>query len=129
MPIRLIGPGIFEMGQVRLDKKDRTISFPAVLNLDHGPMEYFLVTPYGKKHESILRTGAQPFHIHVAMLLLGAGSTQTNHGAEASQPIANGPIKDPSNEAVPGDNISIEIVWKNGDDEIHRPAGELIYRY
>ncbi len=32
-------------------------------------MEYFLVTTYGKVHESILRTETMPYHIHLAMLL------------------------------------------------------------
>src|SRR5579862_6141521 len=55
-PLRMVGPGVFEVGKVRLDQRRRAITFPAVLNRAEGSMEYFLVTTYGKTHESILKT-------------------------------------------------------------------------
>ena len=39
-PVRNVAPGIFEIGKVRLDQRQRNITFPAVLNLSQGPMEY-----------------------------------------------------------------------------------------
>src|SRR5438876_190024 len=71
-PLKEIQPGIFHLADVKIDKRQRTVSFPAVMNLRQGAMEYFLVTSWGKVHESILRTDTEPFRIHVAMLLLGA---------------------------------------------------------
>ena len=82
MPIREVSPGIYQLGEVRIDKAQRTISFRARLNLDQGPMEYFLVTSWGKTHESILKTDTEPFRIHLAMLLIdttaGAAANATN---------------------------------------------------
>lgn len=70
--VKEITPGIYEVGPVRLDKKARTISFPATVNMKDGIVEYWLVNTGGKVHESVLKTDVQPYHIHVAMLLLGA---------------------------------------------------------
>src|SRR3954467_6550095 len=59
-PLREIGPGIFQLGDIRIDKHKRTVSFPAVLNLRQGAMEYLMVSSWGKVHESILRTETEP---------------------------------------------------------------------
>ena len=70
--IERISDSVMKVGEVTLDKSTRTITFPGSINMDHGEMEYLLVQEGGKTHESLLATKAQPFHIHVAMLLLGA---------------------------------------------------------
>lgn len=137
LPLRLVGPGIFEIGKVRLDKKQRTVSFPAVLNMNQGPMEYFLVTHYGKTHESVLRTEAQPYHLHVAVLLLGATGADTNgfsehpdHAAAGRRPApASGsqPITNPSMDTMPGDKISIEVSWSVDGKVARHSAEELVF--
>lgn len=68
---RPIGPGQFELGLVRLDANTRTITLPCEVNMTEGPVEYLLVGAGGKLHESILRTQAEPLHLHLAMILLG----------------------------------------------------------
>jgi hypothetical protein len=123
-PVQMLGPDLFQVGKVILDKKERAVRVPAVLNKSQGPMEYFLVTTYGKTHESILKTDAEPYHIHIAMLLLGATGAQpvfTN-----GPPPAPGPIVNPSPAALPGDKITLEVSWQEDGKEIRRPAGELI---
>lgn len=69
--VRQLGPGLFEIGLVRIDANTRTLSFPAEVNMDEGPVEYLLVGDGGKLHESILRTRAEPLHLHLGMILLG----------------------------------------------------------
>lgn len=137
MPFRVVGPGVFELGEVRMDKRQRMVSFPAVLNMNQGLMEYFLVTAYGKTHESILRTGAQPYHIHVAMLLLDAKGSGTN--SLSGNPTQNGPedkapvqgraqqITNPSKAIIPGDKITIEVSWRVDDKEIRHSAEDLVF--
>src|SRR5678816_457509 len=39
-PLKKIDTGVFEIGNVRLDKNQRTIRFPAVVNMDQGAVEY-----------------------------------------------------------------------------------------
>src|SRR5437762_3203439 len=55
-PIQKVGDGLFQIGQVRLDKEKRTITFPASVNMHEGNIEYVLVHATGKVHESLLKT-------------------------------------------------------------------------
>lgn len=98
-PLKQIRPGVFELGQVRLDKDKRTVSFPASVNLREGHIEYVVVTAIGKTHESLLRTTAEPYHLQLAFLLLGAKGAGTNSLPE-----------DPA-KSLPGDKVEIEFTW------------------
>ena len=108
-PLKEIRPGLFELGQVRLDKAQRTVSFPASVNLGEGNIEYVVVTATGKTHESLLRTSAEPYHIQLAFLLLGAKGAGTNALPE-----------DPT-RSLPGDRTEIELRWiSNGMTNLSR---------
>ncbi len=120
-PLKVLGPGILQFGQVRLDKQQRTVSFPAVLNMSEGLMEYLLVTTYGKTHESILRTEVSPFQIHVAMLLLGARGADTNTLSSPPPEYGGSP-----GYPITGDLVVVEIKWREKGKEIARGADELI---
>src|SRR4051794_514358 len=96
-PLKTIAPGIFELGRVRLDKNQKSVSFPAVLNMNQALAEYLVVTTNGKTHESLLRTEAEPWHIHVAMLLLGAKGTEGK------------PFPEDKSKPLPGDLIRVEL--------------------
>ena len=111
---KFIGPGVLELGLVRLDQQRRSATIPAFVNLKEGVVEYFLVTSGGKTHESVLRTDAEPHHIHVAMLLLGARGAGTND------------LPDDPAIGLPGDEVTIEIVWKQGAKERRVRAETLV---
>ncbi|MBM3876070.1 MAG: hypothetical protein FJ386_05035 [Verrucomicrobia bacterium] len=126
-PVREIAPGVFQIGKVRLEKAARTVSFPATLNMTNGPLEYLLVTPIGKTHESLLKTDVEPHHIHVAMLLLGAKGAQ----AKATNAPSGGPATAASlaplrDKPMPGEAVSIEIAWKSGAKNHQRRIEELV---
>ena len=72
--IREISPGIFEIGQIRLDQKARSVTFPVTVNKagKDDLLEYLLVNADGQTHESLLFTAVVPTDLHFAMLLLGA---------------------------------------------------------
>jgi hypothetical protein len=105
-PIRRISPGIFEVGKVRIDKDRRTVTFPAVVNMTNGLVEYFVVSATGKLHESVLRTDVEPLHIHLAALLLGAKGAQTNFT-----------VGDFDKKEIPGEKTQMLILVK-GDTNI-----------
>jgi hypothetical protein len=127
-PVRMVAPGILEIGKVRLDQRQRSVTLPAVLNMSEGAMEYFLVTTYGKTHESILKTTAAPYDIHLAMLLLDANGTGgTNFPGSPANGIP-GPVINPSKETIPGNKVTIDVKWKTATGETQRPAEELVYR-
>ena len=115
LTLREMGAGVFQLGRVTLDRTQREIRFPAVVNMTAGPIEYFLVTESGKTHESVLRTAVEPFQIHTAMLLLGvkgAGGT---------------PFPTNATERLPGDPVLLEVRWKERGKE-RRAAAEQFVR-
>ncbi len=124
-PFKEVQPGIFQLGEVKINRRQRTVSFPAVMNLSRGAMEYFLVSTWGKVHESILRTEAEPYRIHAAMLLLGAKGMGTNEEDLVAIP---GPfISHPSSVRLPGDKITLELRWNEKGKETRKRAEELVF--
>ncbi len=111
---RRIDDNVYALGAVRLDKERRTVSFPASLNQRTGVVEYAVVTTRGKTHESVFRTEAQPQHIHLAMLLLGASPANTNgFPADLSLPL-------------PGERVALEVAWQDGGREVRRALEEFV---
>lgn len=98
-PVKDLGKGRFQIGLVTLDRQSKSLSFPAAVNMNTGLVEYLVVTTGGKIHESVFKTEAEPFHIHAAMLLLGA-KLDTN--------IDTAVFFDPKRE-IPGPKLKIEV--------------------
>jgi hypothetical protein len=120
--MREVGPGRFELGDIVLDQHQRTVTFPAVLNMADGALEYLLVTGYGKKHESLMRTDIAPYNIHLAMLLLGAGR-RTNTVSSPPPPH----IVNPSSAPISGDKVTIEVSWQRAGKTVRCAAEDMIY--
>ncbi|MSR42509.1 MAG: hypothetical protein EXS29_01845 [Pedosphaera sp.] len=115
--VQQIAPGLFQVGTVRLDKNKQTLSFPAHFHITEGLIEYLVVTTAGKLHESLLRTEAQPQHVQVSMLLLGAKAAP----ADQIQQLLEKP-----NLAIPGAPVEIELRWKAGGKERSVRIEELV---
>ena len=115
LPLKSLGAGVFELGEVRFDKNKQEITFPGVVNMDRDLIEYALVHSTGKVHESLLRTDVEPYHIHLAILLV---RTNANAGVGSS------------NQAVPSELLGppamIRVSWRSGGDEKSFPIEDLI---
>jgi hypothetical protein len=125
-PITKLSATRWRVGKVVLDKADKSLTFPAVVNMVAGPLEYLLVTDWGKVHESALRTPVDPYQIHVAMLLLSpkvAASQTANNNA----PVGGGQIENPSSEALPGERVSVQVSWEVGGRKKQHGGEELVY--
>ena len=70
-PVRDLGNGKFEVGLVTFHQTTREISFPSEVNMKEGALEYAVVHHNGKIHEAILITKARPFHVNIALKVLG----------------------------------------------------------
>jgi hypothetical protein len=113
--LRPLGNGVFQLGSLRLNQRERAISFDAVAHIvSELAVEYALVHKIGKTHETVFRTDTRAQEIQVAMLLLGVKPAMTNAFPEDLS------IK------PPGDEVTIEVSWKlNGKQEKH-PMEDLI---
>jgi len=116
--LREMGPDELQIGSVRLNKRKRTISFPAKVAERERPLEYALVHESGKTHEALLSTAAAIQDVHVAALLLDANGqapvievTWRKHGGEAKVPL---------HEMIGMKDGSLDAVWRyNGSVFIH----------
>ncbi len=112
--IHEVSPGIYKVGQVRLDQKALSISFSGKLNMKRGLLEYLLVNSKGSAHESLLVTDVEANDIHVAMLLLGAKGGAIITEAPPGQLDARYFLTAPK---LTGDTVFIAVKWKEKDVE------------
>lgn len=114
--IRKIADGIFRVGGVTVNKNKQFVSVDGAVNMDDGLVEYLACGPRGKLHESVLVLHAQPYHLQVALLLLGL------------EPGDN-PLDRQGGSGVPdGDPVDIWVAWRSADKkEIRQRAEELIF--
>jgi len=72
--IERIGPGRFRIGHIILDKSaltTPTITMPARVNMQKGLIELVACAEGGKVWESIFVADVEPYHLQLALLLLG----------------------------------------------------------
>lgn len=123
--IRDLGDGFYQVGGVKLDKNARSVTFPAAVQMNDGLIEYLLVTRTGKTHESMFVTEVEPFHLHTAMLLLGAKGGPRGKGELQPSGQLNAATL-AHTAALKGDNVFIVVKWKNGGAEKHVPAEDFV---
>ena len=113
----------FTIGKITVDRQERTIRFPATVNLSEGGLEYLLVTDEGKTHESLLATPVSPYNLNVAMLLLGVMPNIEIKELPPTQITASSLQHAPE---LTGTNINILVTWKGGSNLQQLHAEELI---
>jgi hypothetical protein len=123
--MREISPGIYEIGQIRLDQKARTVTFPGVLNMNDGNLEYLIVTEQGNTHESLLVSDVTPSDLHFAMLLLGAKGAGAQNGELPPSQIDSKYLK--TAPKLKGDDVDITVHWKVGDTEKSAPVEDWLF--
>jgi len=100
-PIRSVGPGMFEIGSVLINKSKSLVEFPATVNMNKGLLEYLIVGETGKVHESLIRTKVKPYDLQIALLLLGLEGSDNPNREQGYQEIPK------------GDPVSVKVRWKN----------------
>jgi len=123
--MREVAPGILEYNGVRLDKKNRRISFPATVNQREGLIEYLLVNEKGKIHESLFATKVLPRDIHLALLLIGLKET-----ANPNAPLPPMAIDTPYLQSAPklkGTPVRLSVAWTHDEKRKEVPAEEWIF--
>jgi hypothetical protein len=101
-PLKVVSPGVLEIGGCKIFKESRKVEFPAVVNMDKGLLEYLIVGRSGKVYESLLRTDVEPYALQIALLLVGLeGSPHPLMGQGDAR-------------APEGDRVDIRVRWMHG---------------
>jgi hypothetical protein len=124
--VRRIGPDLYELGNLRIDAKKRTITCPGRINMDRGgPIELLACTDRGKRHETILVLDVEPLHLQLALLLLDLEMGRN--------PAVKYPEGSSENERPVADTVAIRVRWKQegeGEQEaktIEHPAHDMLH--
>ena len=118
--VQKLSDGVYQIGTVQLDKNTQEIRLPGRVNMQEGLIELFACGPKGKLHESVLVLDIIPYHMQVALLLLGLEPG----GGLAHQGDPDTPTGDP---------VEIWVEWDHSDSLSSSPmvrrhrAEELIY--
>lgn len=85
-----IGCTIDEKGNAAIDQavvnvREKTISFPAKINVVDAPIEVLISTERGRTHESLLVTELDPFKFQLALILAGYRNGAMSSLAETPQ--------------------------------------------
>jgi hypothetical protein len=102
-PLQMVAPGVYEIGEVRIFKKESKVEFPCQVNMADGLLEYAVVGNYGKVHESLLRTRVEPYALQIALLLLGLEPT-TNPLSMQGDP-----------RRPEGSPVNLRVRWQEGE--------------
>jgi hypothetical protein len=105
-----VRPGVYQVGEVRLDVEARTVTLPARVNMREHVIEYALVTEEGKRHESLLTTSVRPEEVHLACLLLGVEPRRLDRDREKG-----------TNET-----IGVLITWERNGPPARHDLSELL---
>lgn len=113
-PPEMIAPGRYRMGEIELNKAEKSVTFPATLNMNKGLLEYLLVRTGGKTHESLLRTDVEPYNLQLALLLVGMEGT-------------NAPLSFQGDPATPrGEGVEIVLRLKADSGKEFSPEAWLL---
>jgi len=123
--------GSLKIGLIHVDPLKKQVKIPAQVNMLTGPLEYFLVTEFGKRHEAMFLTHASPVHIQAGCLLLGwqphvAKSVPSSQIRIEIEWAAEGGMRRKSLEEV----ITIGTHARPNADEPNQPTGpDLMFVY
>ncbi len=114
--VQKIEEGIFKVGNITVNKKEGSALIMGEVNMQQGLVEYLACGLAGKLHESVLTLYSEPFHIQIALLLLGL------------EPGMN-PLPRQGDTGTPqGDPIDILVTWITEDKKaMTLRAEELLF--
>jgi hypothetical protein len=125
--LREVAPGILEYHGVRLDKKNRRISFDGTVNQHTGLVEYILVNEKGKVHESLLATKVIPHDIHLALLLIGLKEDKKSNANEPLPPTAIDSAYLQAAPKIKGAPVRLSVSWTQDGKKQEVPVENWIF--
>lgn len=111
-----IGDGLFQIGTVVFDTKNKEITLPGEINITSGDtiIEFFGCGLLGKTHESILILDAEPIYLFIALGMLDLEPGQNLN--------VEGDPRDPK-----GSQVQIWVEWEQKNKVVTYTARELVW--
>jgi hypothetical protein len=110
--IQKMKEGLLRVGNIIVNKPYNLVTFRGEVNMQEGLVEYLICGARGKLHESVLKTEAEPFHLQIALLLLGVEPGNTPLAYQGASGIPD------------GDPVQIWISWSGIDKKMIKHRGE-----
>ncbi|MBN1864973.1 MAG: hypothetical protein JW808_08740 [Victivallales bacterium] len=69
---RVLEDGNIGIGDVTVLRRTRELTMPGYVNINQGELEVLISSPMGRTHESLLVSDIDPYHLQMALFLIGA---------------------------------------------------------
>lgn len=123
--MEIIDADHIRIGEVTLNKKEKSFSIPAWVNMQEGLIEYLVSMPHGKVHETLLITMADPLHMSVACKLLKFPSYPALF-PQRDENMEWKPFTLPKRENFKNSLMEITVSWTKDGKTISMPASDLL---
>jgi len=124
--IKQLDKNTIQIGELKLNKKEQTITFPAKVLLVDQPIEYLLINPHGKAHEALLITNLRPLHLNVAMKLLHYKESHELFQKVDDQHIPTGEWIEESDEVKKASRFHLYVSWEQNGKQKSAHINDLL---
>jgi len=112
--IEKISENKYRVGKIFIDIEKRELTLNGVVNQDSGMIELVACAPGGKTHESVFVWDVIPYHLQVALLLLGLkNGISVSVQGDTTTPI--------------GDSVYVYVSWKEQGKSIEYRAEDVVF--
>lgn len=124
-PFEKLDGGRIGIGKVIVEPARKQVIVPALVNMEEGLIEYVLCLPNGKLHESLLVTDADPFHMSLAMKMLGFKAFE-NFFPVRDENLEWLPFTPPEPRDFADAYVSLKLKWKDGKVDRESDLSDLV---
>jgi len=125
--VKQIDKDNFKIGEVKLNKKTKEITFPAEIGNPQDIIEYLLVSQHGKIHESLLTTKIRPLHLNIAFKLLSYTESKELFRILGDDFMMTDKYHQETADTKKAARFNIFISWKKDGTEHSYHINELIF--
>jgi hypothetical protein len=125
--VEQLDPHRFRINTLLVDCSTREIRFPTKVNMTEGLLEFIMVTPKGKVHESLLVTDLSPSQLNFAFILLSYKPSAELFPRLDEIGRTSGSYPEVPAEIKNAARIAIDVEWTDLEGKVHRhPINEWI---
>lgn len=125
--IKKIDDHTFQIGQITINSKLRSISFPAKVEQNEVLIEYLVVNPIGKIHESIFTSDIDAQHLNIAFKLLSYQESNELIPMLDKEMRATGKYPKVAEDIKKKARFTINVSWEIDGKKVTSPIFQLVH--